>query len=432
MQQECKFDASIHLQTATATREQAGIIDQFRVELQSKLPPKLYDDYTFWLTDAMLQRFLIARQYDMAKSFIMIKQALLWRAERNPDRFFRPVPMPADLARFEHEIATGKTYIAGHDVHGRVVVVFNNSVQNTHNHDEQIEFLSFVLELAIQLSPKHRDKYVICLHLETFSFFNCPPMRTTIETCKMLVTCLPERLGHCICLHPPTVFHTVFSTLKPFIDKRTTSKMVFLTGSIAQGSANDLLMKEVIGKHWKVLTGADQAVLQPGSSPGYNHQVVWAQHLQHLETIRSKTEASGLSIEVPSPSPSPSSSVRDDCSPAHHMGTPASPLPDSSSGRSGISGREIAANSIHAPAPPTRSPHHTSPSPSSAAGIKGGSRSSQRDKDARTLALCCFAALLASAATAMLLSWQGAHACEGGVVGTVIFFCCLIFMRAEV
>ena len=52
-----------------------------------------------------------------------------------------------------------------------------------------MDYLAFSLELAIRSSPPGLvDKYVVFMHMDTFSIFNNPPMSATKETILMLTT----------------------------------------------------------------------------------------------------------------------------------------------------------------------------------------------------------------------------------------------------
>ena len=59
-----------------------------------------------------------------------------------------------------------------------------------------------------------------------------------------------------------------------FIDPKTASKVIFITGDVCKGSPNDLRLSEIIGEDWKLKTGVDQVTI-PYCSPGYNHQEYW-------------------------------------------------------------------------------------------------------------------------------------------------------------
>ena len=93
----------------------------------------------------------------------------------------------------------------------------------------------------------------------------------------MLTTCYPERLGHCICYKGPSYFYYVFNLMKSLglIDPRTLQKVVFINGDVSTGSANDLLMCDILGPSWKQLTAAEGEVLEEGCSPGFSHRTYW-------------------------------------------------------------------------------------------------------------------------------------------------------------
>ena len=112
----------------------------------------------------------------------------------------------------------------------------------------------------------------------------------------MLCQSFPERLGHCICYMSPAVFFYVFETVKFLIDKRTREKIIFLTGDMTDGSANDIKMKTVLGDNWKELTGAMKPVITKGHSPGFNFETYWSSHMKKIESttkieIESETES---------------------------------------------------------------------------------------------------------------------------------------------
>ena len=70
-----------------------------------------------------------------------------------------------------------------------------------------------------------------------------------------------------------------------FIDPKTRGKVFMLRGDISDGSPNDVLMKDVCGQDWKVLTGAGMGVVAKGystkhgkevpASPGFDFASYW-------------------------------------------------------------------------------------------------------------------------------------------------------------
>lgn len=73
--------------------------------------------------------------------------------------------------------------------------------------------------------------------------------------------------------------------VKGWIDPKTASKAIFMSGDISENSKNDMMMKHIVGDDWKLLTGAGMPVTKQGysekhgkqiaSSPGYDHATYW-------------------------------------------------------------------------------------------------------------------------------------------------------------
>lgn len=274
------FPPAIHIKCDDGNGKYATKIQEFRSSL---VDHPLYSDFKEWLSDEQLLRFLVAKDFVMTKSHALICDALKWRSERKPHEIER---QPGWQDKLKHEAMTGKIYIPGKDKYGRSVVVFDNTVQNTTDHDDQINFLAWNLEFAIHEMSKEVDKYVIFMHLNNFSLFNCPAMATTRETIRMLCSCYCERLGHCVCYLPPSIFHTVFNALKSFVDPKTVAKLVFITGDVSENSENDLKLKEIIGDNWAVLTGAKQPVISRGCSPGFDINTYWPNLMERVARVR--------------------------------------------------------------------------------------------------------------------------------------------------
>ena len=244
---------------------QSMVVKDLRGQLEDSDTPKFVRD---WCTDDCLQRFLMARNWSISAAKSMIDEAIRWRSLRRPESIV--------AAEMEVESRTGKIYVPGRDRWGRPVIIFDNTVQNTSNIDNQMRFLAWSLEFAIRDMPTHTDKYVIFMHLNRFSMFNSPPLKSTMETIQMLCYSYPERLGHCILYQPPDYFSFFFSTIKHLLDKRTASKVVLISGDSSVGSDSSNLLNEIIGANWRTLTGAEQARITPESSPGYDHEVYWS------------------------------------------------------------------------------------------------------------------------------------------------------------
>jgi NAD(P)H-dependent FMN reductase len=53
------------------------------------------------------------------------------------------------------------------------------------------------------------------------------------------------------------------------------SKIVFINGSVEEGSLNDILLRHLCRDDWKAALGCEAPVLKPGCSPGYDPDTYW-------------------------------------------------------------------------------------------------------------------------------------------------------------
>lgn len=275
---------AIHLLTPTADESgDRAALEEFRTRISSH---PLYEKHLDWITEIQLQRFLIARSYKVQDAYKLMSEALEWREKRQPSLIDTLSGWDVKMSR---EGETGKIYVPGNDKWGRSIVIFDNSVQNTSNVDDQMTFLAWNLEFATKLSKPGVDKYLVFMHMEKFSLFNMPGFSSTRETIHMLCNCYPERLGHCVIYQAPSVFEMVFNSVRFLIDEKTVKKLVFISGDVSDGSENDLQMRRLIGDDWKALTGAGQPELKPRSSPGFDHEVYWPFTMQRVRDLQKKS-----------------------------------------------------------------------------------------------------------------------------------------------
>ena len=68
-------------------------------------------------------------------------------------------------------------------------------------------------------------------------------MEVIKETIQVLSKFFPETLGSAILYQPPKYFMWLYQVLKPLIDPKTRSKVVFIKGDVSDGSKNDAKMK---------------------------------------------------------------------------------------------------------------------------------------------------------------------------------------------
>jgi len=98
-----------------------------------------------------LARCLVARDLNVEKALKLAAFTMKWRQDRNMDKL--------DVAnRLNEEGRTGKIQLAGVDVNGRPVIIFDDHVQNTKDVPYQMAFMAFMFDLAakaLQLNGRH-------------------------------------------------------------------------------------------------------------------------------------------------------------------------------------------------------------------------------------------------------------------------------------
>jgi hypothetical protein len=168
---ECSFDKSVHILTPEPDVEQTKLIAEVREKLCETSEMKLlYDAHQTWLSNDTIMRFLIARQFRLQDAVTLLTKALNWREKRKPDDCFKRPEWGTKWREFmKNESQTGKVWVSDLDRHGRTVVVFDNTVQNTQSTDDQMLFLAWSLEFALRVMKASAnvvaDKYCIFIHL---------------------------------------------------------------------------------------------------------------------------------------------------------------------------------------------------------------------------------------------------------------------------
>jgi len=175
------------------------------------------------------------------------------------------------------------------------VLVLDNSVQRSGSSlQASMRYFAFCIQLALRQAELARargggeggapapglqapppDKLLIVIKLERFSLLNSPPPSHAKETLEMLMNHFPESAGHIIVYQPPRVFSGLWAFSAKLIDAKMRSKVHFISGSVADGSANDALMRRLAGDGWKQLCGCEQPFVSPGCTEGFEPDSYW-------------------------------------------------------------------------------------------------------------------------------------------------------------
>ena len=93
-------------------------------------------DSRFTINDAMLLRYLRARNFDVAQAVDMLNDTLKWRVE-----FGLQDILSGWMSTIRKENETGKLYVRGFDKDGSCLLYMKPRFENTHNHEGNLRHL---------------------------------------------------------------------------------------------------------------------------------------------------------------------------------------------------------------------------------------------------------------------------------------------------
>ena len=130
---------------------------------------------------------------------------------------------------------------------------------------------------AADLAP---EQWTVLVDFTGFSLMNSPPMKTTMETLRILQNHYPERMGQAILFAPPRLFRATWAIIKPFVDVKTVAKIHFVDATTPHGQTELLKLFDIsqldtsLGgkadlpwdfKEWKADMAAADVVCRAGS-----------------------------------------------------------------------------------------------------------------------------------------------------------------------
>eukprot|EP00041_Stephanoeca_diplocostata_P010771 m.172516 g.172516 ORF g.172516 m.172516 type:complete len:301 (+) comp18288_c0_seq1:184-1086(+) len=264
-----QFDREVNVTGSPLRDDDRGNISALREAYMKEISEKQYPSAVVeaMSTDESLHRYLKARNGNLQKALKMVTRTTEWRSEQRPDLY--------RAADYETEALTGKVRHGGIDRHGRPILVLDNTVENTKSVTKQLQHLWWNMDRLVPKMTGDVQKHCVLIHLEAFSLWNSPPMSSTKQTMETMSVFYAERLGNCILWQPPAYFHVFLALVKPFIDKKTMSKVVMIRGDASPGTKNDATMNDLIGPNWREQTGATMNRVEPKSSPGFDIKTYW-------------------------------------------------------------------------------------------------------------------------------------------------------------
>lgn len=179
-----------------------------------------------WASDMCLLRYLRARDWKIAKSVPMFTKTIEWRREFDVENI--------EPEQLEIESETGKNYLAPiFDKFGRPVVVMSPGRQNTDTYDRQMQYTVFNMERAIRRMDESKgiEQMVLLFDLNGFSLSTRPPLSVSKQFLDILSNHYPERLGVAFIIDAPWLFSAFWKLIRPFVNKKTRDKIIFVSGN---------------------------------------------------------------------------------------------------------------------------------------------------------------------------------------------------------
>ncbi|KAI0487505.1 CRAL/TRIO domain-containing protein [Xylaria cf. heliscus] len=187
--------------------------------------------------DALVVRFLRARNWDAEKAMAMLVSAVHWRVERNMaevvirdgESVAMKEEMSADDKGLVAQYRSGKSYVRGTDRENRIIYVIRVRL-----HDPQLQsgdametyVLHNIESLRILAKPPPNDKFCLIFDMTGFGLKNMD-----FHVVKFLISVFearyPETLGVVLIHNAPFVFWGIWNMIKGWLDPVIASKINF-------------------------------------------------------------------------------------------------------------------------------------------------------------------------------------------------------------
>ena len=183
--------------------------------------------------DALVRRFLRARRGDAALALDMLRQHSAWR--RSVCGAWWPGGH-VHLDKVRRQLATGKAFVHGTDMHGRPVAWIRVGRHFNDTPREEIESLVLftIDEVCARCDALGVEQATIVCDFDNFGFSNNDTEAASFLM-KTLSSNFPERLARMVFVRESVLFWAGWQVIKLFIDERTSRKIVFLGSSYRQG-----------------------------------------------------------------------------------------------------------------------------------------------------------------------------------------------------
>ncbi|SPO23997.1 related to PDR16 - protein involved in lipid biosynthesis and multidrug resistance / PHO13 -4-nitrophenylphosphatase [Ustilago trichophora] len=211
------------LEPLTAEQEsKLSELEKYIRSVAAEQPPaedyKKWEDK--WLSEHNLyQRYLRAAKGDLENAKKRIKSTLEWRRDFRPE-----IIAPGSVS---HEAETGKQVVSGFDNDGRPLIYLRPARENTAPSNDQVRYLVWTLERAIDFMPPGVENYAIIIDYKSATSQSNPSLSTARTVANILQNHYVERLGRAFIVNVPWFINAFFTAVTPFLDPITKEKIRF-------------------------------------------------------------------------------------------------------------------------------------------------------------------------------------------------------------
>mmetsp|Transcript_11381 Transcript_11381/g.13038 ORF Transcript_11381/g.13038 Transcript_11381/m.13038 type:complete len:268 (+) Transcript_11381:122-925(+) len=179
----------------------------------------------FKLNDAMLLRFLVARQFEVPKSMSLLQKHLEWRNT--------VVPTGITGAQIQTKLFNSGAYrLMGTTKEGYSVILSQTKLFDPYAQEleEFLPYVVYTLENSIRHMEKHtKNVWIFDLEGWALTTHGTPRGNSFVKEMLTLVQKqYPERLHQALIINAPWLFSTAWSLISGWLDERTRGKVQFL------------------------------------------------------------------------------------------------------------------------------------------------------------------------------------------------------------
>ncbi|KPI83000.1 hypothetical protein ABL78_7981 [Leptomonas seymouri] len=168
--------------------------------------------------DWLCLRYLIARNYDLKKSFVMLENTVKWWKETGSETW------RCD-ACFENPSQHMAQFVGWDKEHRPVVFM---SMRWGPERKNPLRHMVVCFNHLIRMMPVGVGKWVCLTDFQTYSHLHDGKPSMGISVIRTIQDHFPERLGKMICINPPKLFSFLWNLFLPAIDPVTRSKVEFV------------------------------------------------------------------------------------------------------------------------------------------------------------------------------------------------------------